>query len=207
MTIPPRTNEASNARDQGLRLRQLKPTTITAAVRRASTSGFPIRVIATAAPAAHAHQARGWIAPGARKCSRAARPRGPAEAVMGLFVGVAQLVPAPSEHCDDRPDDRYPGNDADPHAGGGPALGVFGGGVPGITGAFTCIVSAVLGVCLPGRVPGFGGFAGVGVLTGLGITGVAIAGLLAEEGGGSEDRKSTRLNSSHVAISYAVFCL
>src|SRR5690625_6087171 len=25
--------------------------------------------------------------------------------------------------------------------------------------------------------------------------------------GGSEDRKSTRLNSSHVAISYAVFCL
>src|SRR5690625_4105768 len=26
-------------------------------------------------------------------------------------------------------------------------------------------------------------------------------------GGGYEDRKSTRLNSSHVAISYAVFCL
>src|SRR5439155_18948662 len=26
-------------------------------------------------------------------------------------------------------------------------------------------------------------------------------------GGGGEDRKSTRLNSSHVAISYAVFCL
>src|SRR5437660_5476301 len=25
--------------------------------------------------------------------------------------------------------------------------------------------------------------------------------------GGSKDRKSTRLNSSHVAISYAVFCL
>src|SRR5215208_7716794 len=25
--------------------------------------------------------------------------------------------------------------------------------------------------------------------------------------GGGEDRKSTRLNSSHVAISYAVFCL
>src|SRR5207249_11526394 len=25
--------------------------------------------------------------------------------------------------------------------------------------------------------------------------------------GGSEDRKSTRLNSSHVSISYAVFCL
>src|SRR5438067_6580095 len=26
-------------------------------------------------------------------------------------------------------------------------------------------------------------------------------------GGGSSDRKSTRLNSSHVSISYAVFCL
>src|SRR5438874_9014492 len=26
-------------------------------------------------------------------------------------------------------------------------------------------------------------------------------------GGGGEDRKSTRLNSSHVEISYAVFCL
>src|SRR5699024_12610332 len=26
-------------------------------------------------------------------------------------------------------------------------------------------------------------------------------------GGGAEDRKSTRLNSSHVSISYAVFCL
>src|SRR5690625_7734412 len=29
----------------------------------------------------------------------------------------------------------------------------------------------------------------------------------AVEGGAGEDRKSTRLNSSHVAISYAVFCL
>src|SRR5207253_11316972 len=27
------------------------------------------------------------------------------------------------------------------------------------------------------------------------------------QGGGNQDRKSTRLNSSHVAISYAVFCL
>src|SRR3712207_8710763 len=27
------------------------------------------------------------------------------------------------------------------------------------------------------------------------------------EGGGGEDRKSTRLNSSHANISYAVFCL
>src|SRR2546426_4838008 len=28
-----------------------------------------------------------------------------------------------------------------------------------------------------------------------------------EEQGGAEDRKSTRLNSSHLVISYAVFCL
>src|SRR6266496_5016188 len=28
-----------------------------------------------------------------------------------------------------------------------------------------------------------------------------------EDAGGGEDRKSTRLNSSHVEISYAVFCL
>src|SRR5688572_32663628 len=31
--------------------------------------------------------------------------------------------------------------------------------------------------------------------------------LAAEEDGGHEDRKSTRLNSSHSQISYAVFCL
>src|SRR5690625_6919133 len=31
--------------------------------------------------------------------------------------------------------------------------------------------------------------------------------LVAEGNGKDEDRKSTRLNSSHVAISYAVFCL
>src|SRR5207253_8931097 len=32
-------------------------------------------------------------------------------------------------------------------------------------------------------------------------------GVLQLDGHGVEDRKSTRLNSSHVAISYAVFCL
>src|SRR5437660_12930042 len=32
-------------------------------------------------------------------------------------------------------------------------------------------------------------------------------GRVAEEAGARTDRKSTRLNSSHVAISYAVFCL
>src|SRR5436189_2780373 len=31
--------------------------------------------------------------------------------------------------------------------------------------------------------------------------------LLCASGGGSQDRKSTRLNSSHRCISYAVFCL
>src|SRR5437660_9152885 len=34
-----------------------------------------------------------------------------------------------------------------------------------------------------------------------------VARLDAESGGVGQDRKSTRLNSSHVAISYAVFCL
>src|SRR5690606_40748398 len=33
------------------------------------------------------------------------------------------------------------------------------------------------------------------------------AGGYATSGGGKRDRKSTRLNSSHVKISYAVFCL
>src|SRR5690625_6471779 len=39
-----------------------------------------------------------------------------------------------------------------------------------------------------------------------GQRGVGVPGDLANEGG-RLDRKSTRLNSSHVAISYAVFCL
>src|SRR5690625_6306928 len=36
---------------------------------------------------------------------------------------------------------------------------------------------------------------------------VAKAGGTAQQQAGAVDRKSTRLNSSHVAISYAVFCL
>src|SRR5690349_23329524 len=36
---------------------------------------------------------------------------------------------------------------------------------------------------------------------------VAVHELLGEGLGGLQDRKSTRLNSSHVEISYAVFCL
>src|SRR3712207_8546599 len=34
-----------------------------------------------------------------------------------------------------------------------------------------------------------------------------VGGELSERGAGREDRKSTRLNSSHANISYAVFCL
>src|SRR5437588_1435135 len=36
---------------------------------------------------------------------------------------------------------------------------------------------------------------------------VVVVGVLAGEDGGAGDRKSTRLNSSHTVISYAVFCL
>src|SRR5690625_5899539 len=40
-----------------------------------------------------------------------------------------------------------------------------------------------------------------------GLTGAEAGGLEEVDGEGPGDRKSTRLNSSHVAISYAVFCL
>src|SRR4249919_4083384 len=48
---------------------------------------------------------------------------------------------------------------------------------------------------------------GYEVVTSLGAVGCQVE--VADEGTGlaSEDRKSTRLNSSHVKISYAVFCL
>src|SRR5690625_5472608 len=49
--------------------------------------------------------------------------------------------------------------------------------------------------------------AGTGTsVTGSG-TGVRGAGVRVPEGSTGRDRKSTRLNSSHVATSYAVFCL
>src|SRR5437870_5900979 len=39
------------------------------------------------------------------------------------------------------------------------------------------------------------------------IVGIELGTLLDADDGHNRDRKSTRLNSSHVAISYAVFCL
>src|SRR5207253_9415611 len=52
----------------------------------------------------------------------------------------------------------------------------------------------------------FGGALAAGAVPGssLSLAGVIIAGVAGNVAG---DRKSTRLNSSHVAISYAVFCL
>src|SRR5438874_4076327 len=41
----------------------------------------------------------------------------------------------------------------------------------------------------------------------LAVTGRAVDHVVFERGGEGEDRKSTRLNSSHVENSYAVFCL
>src|SRR5256885_9045739 len=47
-------------------------------------------------------------------------------------------------------------------------------------------------------------------LTGMKCTGPGLPqqrAVVAEQGTGGRDRKSTRLNSSHLVISYAVFCL
>src|SRR5690606_42093810 len=45
------------------------------------------------------------------------------------------------------------------------------------------------------------------VVGGAGAVSVDVVHLVGGDAGGAEDRKSTRLNSSHVKISYAVFCL
>src|SRR5690606_41887291 len=55
-------------------------------------------------------------------------------------------------------------------------------------------------------VDGFGGRADAIAQGGVGIAAAARAGQRGD-GEQQEDRKSTRLNSSHVKISYAVFCL
>src|SRR2546430_11508744 len=49
--------------------------------------------------------------------------------------------------------------------------------------------------------------AGAPVIVGVGATFVTLIDLLSEPTPPSSDRKSTRLNSSHSQISYAVFCL
>src|SRR5699024_12162626 len=58
------------------------------------------------------------------------------------------------------------------------------------------------------RRPKYGVFGTVGGLIGL-IAGLVLAqvGALPADQDYTRDRKSTRLNSSHVSISYAVFCL
>src|SRR5690606_41499362 len=61
-----------------------------------------------------------------------------------------------------------------------------------------------------GALPGWG--PGPVVLTphaaeGARLLGVSTQAVLADRLGAARDRKSTRLNSSHVKISYAVFCL
>src|SRR5256885_9849017 len=54
---------------------------------------------------------------------------------------------------------------------------------------------------------GAGGLRGTGTTRAATAAGAAGAGAAAGSAGGGEDRKSTRLNSSHLVISYAVFCL
>src|SRR5690606_41442273 len=67
---------------------------------------------------------------------------------------------------------------------------------------FTVAKIAAFAVTLAGRMGGgvFSPAVMVGALTGAAFGEVALA-------VGPQDRKSTRLNSSHVKISYAVFCL
>src|SRR5688500_6660677 len=57
------------------------------------------------------------------------------------------------------------------------------------------------------RLPGLEGQRGRVVAELLAHDGDLLPGRLRTPGGAGEDRKSTRLNSSHLVISYAVFCL
>src|SRR5690625_6149980 len=71
---------------------------------------------------------------------------------------------------------------------------------------YTLSLHDALPICAEGAQPGPGGGQGGEDLRA--VEGVAALAVRAGLGGGTEqDRKSTRLNSSHVAISYAVFCL
>src|SRR4051812_49787212 len=51
------------------------------------------------------------------------------------------------------------------------------------------------------------GTAGYGAATGRALRSFSVRKETKDHGGGGADRKSTRLNSSHMSISYAVFCL
>src|SRR5690242_20948356 len=53
----------------------------------------------------------------------------------------------------------------------------------------------------------WGALIGGGALAVYGLTRRSPLGYVLAAGGGALDRKSTRLNSSHMSISYAVFCL
>src|SRR5690625_6361543 len=86
-----------------------------------------------------------------------------------------------------------------------------------ISPARASVLSSCQGISSPSRW-GMGGLASTGGIGSgrlqapvhrLHLVGQAVAaiGARTQLDGGGEDRKSTRLNSSHVAISYAVFCL
>src|SRR5258705_4061615 len=68
-------------------------------------------------------------------------------------------------------------------------------------------VSTVFADAALGLVPGLGGQVPRAVLLIAAITSLAIVNIRGDEEYGTRDRKSTRLNSSHLGISYAVFCL
>src|SRR5688572_32226225 len=70
-----------------------------------------------------------------------------------------------------------------------------------VTGVQTCALPIFL------VVPGERDLARAGQVEVVAFEVVDLVGVGAEEAGAGQDRKSTRLNSSHSQISYAVFCL